>query len=454
MHRSIRNQILIPLIAVQVVTVAAIALVAARLATGRVETQVLGRLEGVVETLGHSNFPLTSGVLEQMRGLSGAHFVSTDDAGKILDSTLPGLVELPPILRALPIQARLDPPGKSPMLEISGEGYFATSVHSSSGRTILILYPEAAWQRARWEASLPTLALGALSLIPMAAVTGAVAHRLGVRLRSVEGKVAAIASGDLRELDERLRGDEVDDLIRSVNRMAVQLRQLRETIRRTERAGVLAQLAAGLAHQLRNAATGARMAVQLHARRCPSPESDGSLAVALRQLTLCEEQIKGLLTMGQKPGLTSNPVDAGSHVEEVVALVEPTCRHVGVKFTRRMDGPISFRGDADRLRAALLNLVLNAIEAAGPEGNVTLEVIEEGSFLRFDVTDDGPGPPPELASTLFEPFVTGKPEGVGLGLALANRVAFDHGGGLSWERVDCRTTFSLKIARSSPEESA
>jgi signal transduction histidine kinase len=360
---------------------------------------------------------------------------------------LPDLNQLPPGLRELPSRTRLDPPGTSPKLEIGGEGYFATSVDSSSGPTLLILYPEAAWSRARWEASLPILALGILSLIPMAAVTGAVAHRLGVRLRTVEGKVAAIAGGDLRELDEQNRGDEVDDLIRSVNRMASQLRQMRETIRRTERAGVLAQLAAGLAHQLRNAATGARMAVQLHARRCQSPESDGSLAVALRQLALSEEQIKSLLTMGNSPGLVSNSLDIGGLIEEVVSLVEPTWKHFGVHFEQTFDRSIRLQGDGDRLRASLLNLIQNAIEAAGPGGNVAIVVVEEGEFVRFEVTDDGPGPPLELASTLFEPFVTGKPEGVGLGLSLAYRVAFDHGGGLSWKRVENRTIFTLKVAR-------
>jgi signal transduction histidine kinase len=452
MRSSIRNQILVPLVAVQVVMVATIALVAARLATGRVEAQVTGRLEGVVETLGRSNFPLTGGVLDKMRGLSGAHFVSADEAGRILESTLPNLQRLPPTLRNMPDRTSLDPPGSSPKVDVGGFGYFATSIRSTSGSSLLILYPEAAWRRARWDATLPTLALGALSLIPMALMTGMVAHRLSGRLRSVEANVAAIAAGDLRELEGRPLGDEVDDLIRSVNQMTSQLRRLRETIRGNERAAVLAQLAAGLAHQLRNAATGAKMAVQLHARRCPGSESDGSLDVALRQLALCESQIKGMLTMGQLPGDRETLVDPAAIVDEVCRLVEPTCRHIGLSLTCQVEASRAIRGDGDRLQAALLNLVLNAIEAAGPEGNVRIEVSEEERICRFDVIDDGVGPPLELASTLFEPFVTTKTEGLGLGLALANRVASDHGGGLSWSRVDGKTIFSMKLANDRLEE--
>jgi signal transduction histidine kinase len=289
-------------------------------------------------------------------------------------------------------------------------------------------------------------------MVPMALVSGIVAHRLSVRLQSVRERVAAIAAGDFRELNQREVGDEVDDLVRSVNRMASQLRQMRETIRRTERAGVLAQLAAGLAHQLRNAATGARMAVQLHARRCPTPESDGSLGVALRQLSLCEEQVKGLLSMDRAAVASPSLLDAAGVVEEVASLVEPTCRHLGVDLAPHIIGHLLVHADLENLRAAILNLSLNAIEAAGPGGKVRLEWSTEAGWARFDVIDDGPGPSPELAPTMFEPFVTGKPEGVGLGLALANRVALDLGGRLSWSRTGGETRFRLEIPRAGDEE--
>lgn len=445
MTLSIRDQILIPLFAVQLITVTTIALVSASLATARVEGQLLERLEGVVATLGRSNFPLTGGVLEKMRGLSGAHFVTCQEEGRILESTLPDLTELPPSLRSLPTLDRLEPPGRSPKLDLGGERYFAASIRSAGVPILLVLYPESAWERARWEASLPPLALGVLSLVPMALITGVVAHRLGVRLRSIQENVASIAAGDFRELEPKGRGDEVDDLIRSVNQMSRQLREMSATIRRTERAGVLAQLAAGLAHQLRNAATGARMALQVHARRCTPREGDSSLEVALRQLSLCEEQIKRLLSMDRAGDQRPVQLLSIRVLEEVALLVEPACSHLKINLTVEACPGVSVQADPERLQAALLNLVLNAIEAAGPGGNVLLSATLNDQTVYFDVFDDGNGPPPELASTLFEPFVTSKPEGVGLGLALATRVASEHGGGLSWSRIDSQTRFRLTI---------
>jgi signal transduction histidine kinase len=88
---------------------------------------------------------------------------------------------------------------------------------------------------------------------------------------------------------------------------------------------------------------------------------------------------------------------------------------------------------------------LNAIEAAGPGGVVRLRAAAIGDEVSVEVADTGAGPPPDLADTLCDAFVTSKPEGVGLGLALAYRVAADHGGRLSWSRDDGETRFRLTL---------
>ena len=99
----------------------------------------------------------------------------------------------------------------------------------------------------------------------------------------------------------------------------------------------------------------------------------------------------------------------------------------------------------------MLNLALNAIEAAGPGGRVTISASRDDAALSIRIGDNGQGPPPELAESLCEPFVTGKPEGIGLGLTLARHVAEAHRGQLDWDRRDGETSFRLTLPRTEME---
>ena len=128
---SIRNQILVPLIAIQGVAVATVAVTAATLAARRSEQQIIGRLNSVTDTVGHSNFPYTQGVLTKMRGLSGAHFAVFTDDGRVTDATLPSLKALPPAVQAVRPMDRLDSLGESPTLLLDGTRYFAVPLRTS-----------------------------------------------------------------------------------------------------------------------------------------------------------------------------------------------------------------------------------------------------------------------------------------------------------------------------------
>jgi signal transduction histidine kinase len=448
---SIRNQILVPLVAIQGVAVATVALTAATLAARRSELQIISRLNGVTDTLGHSNFPYTHAVLSKMRGLSGAHFAVFAADGHVTDSTLPTLELVPRAVSTVRPVDRLASLGGSATLTVSGTRYFAVPL-SPSGRMrdslLLVLYPETSWRMARWEAAIPPLAVGLGTLGLMAAVTGWIAHRISRRLHELQQRVSRIAAGDFAGFESSAGGDEVQELARSINCMSNQLNQMQRTIRQSERTRLLAQLAAGLAHQLRNSLTGARMSVQLHAKRFPPKAGDQTLDVALRQLAMTEEQTKRLLSLGSMDRRPYASCELGRLLEEVAHLVNPSCQHAKVRLHhQRGDHPLHVMADPESLRAAILNLTINALDAAGPGGDVDLGASVENGEVTIEVSDTGPGPPPEVAATLLEPFVTTKPEGVGLGLALAHQVAVEHGGRLTWTRDGERTHFRITLPR-------
>jgi signal transduction histidine kinase len=453
MRFPILHQILVPIIAIQVVTIVAITVASVALAASRTERQIIGRLDGVILALGRSNFPLTEGVLTRMHELSGAHFVAYGPEGRPAAASEPGFLNQAPALRGIPVLGKdtLESLSEAPSLDIGRRRHLAVLLGSqspSSSSGLLVLYPESSWREARWESAQAPVILGVAALVLATAATAWTAHRLSGRIHRLEHQVARIAQGDFRALEPGRDDDEIQDLERSINLMCDQLHQMRQTISQAERTGLLAQLAAGMAHQLRNAVTGARLSLQLHGTRCGAAGTDPSLTVALRQLTLIEEQVRGLLTLGRHEERPHGRCDLVRLIHEVAALIEPAAQHSHVDLVVcRGLSELTAAIDEQGLRGAILNLGLNAIEAAGPGGSVRLDLAEEEHQRIIEVSDTGPGPPHLLHESLFDPFVTSKPEGSGLGLALARHVAHAHHGSLSWTRDGTWTRFRLCLPR-------
>ena len=141
------------------------------------------------------------------------------------------------------------------------------------------------------------------------------------------------------------------------------------------------------------------------------------------------------------------PAPADIHWPEALARDEATLANASGQCCRAaVPAPRdTIQGDAGQLSQLFLNVVTNAMEAAGPGGSVEITMQEVGGKVIVEVSDSGPGLAPEVAERLFDPFVTGKPEGVGLGLAVARQVARVHGGEIDWRREGERTVFRVVL---------
>ncbi|MBW8823080.1 MAG: PAS domain-containing sensor histidine kinase [Xanthomonadales bacterium] len=206
----------------------------------------------------------------------------------------------------------------------------------------------------------------------------------------------------------------------------------------------------GLAHELRNPLAGIKGAAQLIARR------GGESTQELSQLIQSEvERLIILLErlMSPRPQQPHAPVNVHAVLERVLRLAESDAGWA-VRIGRDYDPSLpELFGDADRLSQAAWNLVRNAIEAGA--NNITLRTrAEHGArigaeqvplALRFDIVDDGPGVPPELAEQVFLPLVSGRADGSGLGLALAQQVAREHRGTVSYRSRPGHTVFTLLL---------
>lgn len=442
MRWPLRYQLLAPFAGVMLAVVLGVSLLDAYLAAGRTQLRIERQLHDVAKTLVEANFPLTDAVLQQTRGLSGAEFVLTDERDAVRAATIAtpdgfGLAANAPARGQLTLDDTV---------EVGHELYFHTAVNvrSQAGNNepllLHILYPRRLLQEARWQAAYPPLVVGSLFVGVSILLATLLARRLSRPILELRKQVGRLVGGDFEPVPVPARNDELRDLVESVNVLADQLDESRRAIERTERLALLGQLSGGMAHQLRNSVAGARLAIQLHERRCEGDDRD-SLTVALRQLSLTEAHLQRFLTVGQPSPPRRAPCDLRQLAAEVAELVAPTCRHrnVALEIDPDRETPPPVSADAGQLRELLLNLVLNAIEAAGAGGWVRIEFDHRADATVLRVLDSGPGVPPEMSERLFEPFATGRPEGIGLGLTVAQRIAEVHGGAIRYlqERPTC-----------------
>ena len=425
MRWPIRYQLLLPLLTL-LLGVVGITTWTALASADRARHQIETRLRRVVYTLSPSGpvaIPVTNkAVLEAMKGFSEADYLLIAADGSRTTTLPTDDVELPPVETVVEDWQTLR---LGPRVTAAGHVYLGSGVrlgqHASlpKGGTLYILYPEELWRTALWEAVRPSLILGGFAGLASLVLAIAVGEHFSRRIRQVERRTRQIASGDFSPMPLPGRNDELRDLGRSINEMAEQLARLQETVQRSERLRLLGQVGGGLAHQLRNGLTGARLALQLHERECRANGDDEALAVALRQLALLEAHLKRFLDLGRIGSLRQEPVALRTLVDETVALLGPRCKHGRIDL--RWQPPAEegkIVGDAGQIGQVLLNVIGNGIEAAGPGGWVEVALRREQTpapVFVLEVSDSGPGPPADVAAKFFEPFVTGKPEGVGSG---------------------------------------
>ncbi len=447
--RSLFRLLVMPVVGLVLAAVIANVGFAAFLAARRAQDAARAQQEQVARALEKSRVALSQPVLETLKLLTGSEFLVWNAPEGIAGLSTLGAEVLahhaPSTIAA----------SEGTTVMLAGRLYHVGTARSGSVRseTVLVLTPVRSAALITLEAIWPVLAVAAATLAVLVPLGLVATARLARRIVAVENHVARIAGGQFGEQlidassDDTTSRDDISRLVAGVNHLSDALATLRKNLVAGERQRLLGQLAAGFAHELRNAVTGARLAIDLHRRRCTTePSNDSSLGVATRQLDILAEEVHGLLELGRPGDVATGPVDIPSLVEDVCDLTGPRAEHAGVGIGVNVAENLPpLIGRRESLRAALVNLVLNGIDAAGREGHVQVHAAFTDGFLELVVEDNGPGPPAELADSLAEPFVTGKREGIGLGLAVARAVAEDHGGTLSWNRHDGRTRFTIRL---------
>jgi two-component system sensor histidine kinase HydH len=206
---------------------------------------------------------------------------------------------------------------------------------------------------------------------------------------------------------------------------------------RGERLATVGNLAAAVAHEIRNPLSAVSMGLQrLRAEFEPAEGEEYRRIVDLVQgeVRRLNAIVEEFLSLARPIQLRPEPVPVAALLDEVRRLVEPQAGRAGIVVEQTIpDSLPALRADRDRIKQVLLNLVLNAIDAMPSGGRLTMGGAASGTAVTLTVTDTGSGIPPELLPRVFEPYVTTKTKGLGLGLAIARRIVDAHGGRIEAE---------------------
>jgi signal transduction histidine kinase len=255
----------------------------------------------------------------------------------------------------------------------------------------------------------------------------------------LQEKIARVGEGDLEvSVSFARRNDEIGSLGRNFNQMVAQLRESRSEIERLHQTQIsraeyfatLGELAAGLAHEIRNPLAGIAGFVEVIARDLPSSSPARPVVKDVRvEITKINRILTDLLQSVRPHPPDLRCSDLNSTVEQSVVLARQHALSRPIEILLKKDPSLrEIEHDSNQLHRALMNLLLNAIQAIEWEGRITVETKASQERASISISDTGRGIRPEHLPNIFHPFYTTKGNGTGLGLSFARRIVEEHQG--------------------------
>jgi signal transduction histidine kinase len=293
--------------------------------------------------------------------------------------------------------------------------------------------------------------LGVLFATVLAAA--ALSTRLAMKwTRHVSQIESALQSHDIAELPKLpTTGErELDRVVTALNEAGSRLSTAREQadqlarqVAVAEHMAAIGRVAAGVAHEIRNPLAAMRLKAE-NAIAGDRERKEQSLSTILEQIERIDGLLQRLLSVTERDELRRRCIPLAPFVAScVTAHAEFACAR-GVTIEGRTDAEVC-QFDPDQMRRAVDNLVANAIQAAPADSHILISVCHEAENLVLSVHDEGPGPPAGIRDQLFEPFVTGRANGTGLGLSVVREVAAAHGGTARLAGSATGTTFEIVV---------
>jgi len=277
---------------------------------------------------------------------------------------------------------------------------------------------------------LVVLLVGAAFLYASVRVGGHLSRQLSRPIEELIGWTAHIRRMEALPPDRPRRGaPEFEALRTALREMATALEQGRAREIEAERLRAFRETARRVAHEMRNPLTPIRLAVAQLARSAAAPQRE-AIEVLVAESGRLEQLAREFTEFGRLPEGPAAQVDLAELLTDIARTSVPPTMQVSLALDPALP---TLLGHYDPLRRAFGNIIRNAVEACEARGAVELAAGPEDGAVRIEIGDHGPGVPPELAARLFDPYVTGKSGGTGLGLALAKQTIEMHQGTIAFQ---------------------
>ncbi len=390
------------------------------------------------------------------------------EIAKGLDKDYKVLVQYPPLYRLQP------PEGKNPSPEFKQGLEALAKVRTGESQLVNKAHFLRVLQRDKIELTtlrlernerklrLYTLYLGLTAVVLGLLIT--IWATLTLRpLRRLRDAAQRIAAGDYASRIEEKGPAEVADLAREFNAMGRAVEERERELVRTERLAAVGKMAAMITHEVRNPLSSIGLNTELleeELRALPEERQAESRALCraitteVDRLTVITEEY---LQFARLPKPKLQELDINPIVRGLVEFERGQLVNRGIEVHDDLAESLPLvRVDGAQLRQALLNLLRNAADAVEQtKGHITVATVATNTDVKIRVADNGPGIPDELAARLFDPFVSGKEGGTGLGLALTQQILLEHGGKISVDSVPGDgAAFEIELPRVDPEASA
>jgi nitrogen fixation/metabolism regulation signal transduction histidine kinase len=256
------------------------------------------------------------------------------------------------------------------------------------------------------------------------------AHRISRPIQQLTSALSEVAAGRLDHRVETTRNDEIGAAIQAFNNMAEQLKQSQERLVYVTRLESWQALARKMAHEVKNSLTPIRLTMEEIAARQSGPGGEffeQAAQIVVDEVVSLERRVRAFSEFSSEPPVSPRSIDINALLEERIALLRAA--HPEVVYSTRLapDCPHVY-ADEDLIKGVLTNLLENAAQAAAPGGVVLGVTAADHGNVTIEVHDSGPGVNAQARSTLFEPTISFKRGGMGLGLSIARKSALLAGG--------------------------